>query len=291
MIITNQFLLPTPLVDAAHSEHVYRPHRYSVTELLSHDTTETVLTRRHDESIIVDVADMIWAVFGSAVHMILERGEADDGQRQEQHVETDVGGGITISGIYDLYDDVLGAVTDWKTATVWKVINGETSDWREQVTAYAWMLNRNGVPARRGQVVALLKDHSMRKAETERGYPPHPVWVDDWDIPLDARLRAGASITNRAITVDTAMEETPDADLPPCSPEMRWAKPERWAVMKPGRKSAVRLCDTEEEATSYAVGVHGASIECRPGEDTRCLRYCRVRQWCPYCQSNISQRG
>jgi hypothetical protein len=41
------------------------------------------------------------------------------------------------------------------------------------------------------------------------------------------------------------------SEVPPCTPEERWGRPTRFAVMKQGQKRAVRVFDTREEAEAY----------------------------------------
>lgn len=57
-MITNNFDLPQPFVDAATSDHTYKPNRYSVTEVLG-GTCEAVLKRRHAGEATEDVSDRL----------------------------------------------------------------------------------------------------------------------------------------------------------------------------------------------------------------------------------------
>ena len=75
--------------------------------------------------------------------------------------------------------------------------------------------------------------------------------------------------------------------MPACTPEERWAKPDKWAVMKHGRKSAVKVFDSEEEANAN-IGL-GDYIEYRQGVDTKCEDYCMVNQFCPYWQKRMKE--
>ena len=70
MRITNKYGLPQAFVKMAESDYEYRPKRYSVTSILK-GIRETLLERRHHNEIEVDVSDMVWALFGTAVHEIL----------------------------------------------------------------------------------------------------------------------------------------------------------------------------------------------------------------------------
>ena len=57
-MLTNEMGLPQPFVDAATSNHRYKRHRYSVTEVLG-GTCEAVLKRRHQGEGDSDVADRV----------------------------------------------------------------------------------------------------------------------------------------------------------------------------------------------------------------------------------------
>lgn len=290
-MLTNKLNLPQPFVDAATSSHEYKPNRYSVTEVLG-GTCEAVLKRRHQGEGDEDVADRVWAIWGTAVHKVLEMSKATDTQLQEQWFSVPVGeGGYELSGIFDLYDDATGTVTDWKTTSVWTVMFGDFEKWRRQTLGYCWMLRKYGFDAHRGRVVALLRDHSMRKAKTEKGYPPHPVFTIEWEFTEKDFKEIESDILWWFSEV--AHEETVEDDyLEPCSREQRWHKPDKWAVMKKGQKRAVKLYDSEEEAQARCDSENRAArerseverhyIEFREGEDTRCQSYCSVAQFCPY---------
>lgn len=287
MQLTNALNLPQPFVDAATSNHTYKPNRYSVTEVLG-GTCEAVLKRRHAEEATEDVSDRLWAILGTAVHKVLESAQSAPEQHQEQWLCVPInndGERYELSGISDLYDEATGTVTDWKVTSVWQVTFGDYEKWRGQLIDYCWMLRQKGFDAHRGQIVAMLRDHSMRKAKTEKDYPPHPVFVIEWDFTEEEIAQAGAGIADWYLEAK-AQEALPDDELVPCSPEARWHKPDKWAVMKDGRKRAVRVFEVEEEAVELLNRLkesdQGHHIEFREGEDTRCQSYCSVAQFCPY---------
>ncbi len=116
---------------------------------------------------------------------------------------------------------------------------------------------------------------SDRKSGLQKGTPDYPesqvqvlnvpVWPDETvENYLDERLQAHLDAEN---------------ELPLCTDEERWAKPERWALMKKGLKRALKLYPSEDDATA-AVTDPKQFVEHRPGENTRCLYYCPVA---PYC--------
>ncbi len=230
MKLTNRLGLPQPIVDAATRDHEYTPKRYSVTQMLK-GPREAILARRHSDEIEGDVADMAWTIFGSSMHLLLEQSQESATQLKENYITADMPNGYVLSGIFDLYDDATGTVTDYKSATVWKVIYGEWDDYREQLLSYVWMLRQIGFDARRGEIVAILKDHSKAKARTERDYPDHPFYVIGWDFSDEELAEFGERIAAKFREIERC-EALPDDDLPLCTPKERWAKPDQWAVMK-----------------------------------------------------------
>ena len=289
-MITNHLKLPQPFVDAATSDYKPTDGRYSVTRILG-SPCEAVLLRRHWHEIEGDVADLVWAIFGSAVHKILEDSNETDSQIKENYITVQVDERYTLSGRFDLYDDSTGTATDYKTATVWKIKFSDFSDWRRQTLYYCWMLRQIGFEnARRGEIVAMIKDHSKREAKKDPEYPQHPVFVISWDFSDDDIEAAGTEIREWFRQVAIA-ESLPDSKLVPCTPEQRWAKPEKWAVKKGRQKRALRVLGSEEEANEYIAAHSGSGsmwVEHRLGEDTKCEGYCDVRRWCPYYQAKVN---
>ena len=288
-MLTNKMNLPQPFVDAATSHHQYKPNRYSVTEVLG-GTCEAILKRRHQGEGEEDVADRVWAIFGTAVHKVLQEAEATESQLQENWLSVPIRGTkYELSGIFDLYDDSTKTVTDWKTCATWKVIFGDFDDWRKQTLMYCWMLRQLDIDARRGEIVAIMRDHNMRKAKTEKGYPKHPVYRIGWDFEEEDFDRAVDGVLEWFRNI-AAQEGLTDDELQPCSPEERWHKPDKWAVMRKGQKRAVKLFDDEEKALSFMDWLanqpsnkgRGLYIEFREGEDIKCQSYCPVAQFCPH---------
>lgn len=282
-MLTNKLNLPQPFVDAATSDHTYKPRRYSVTELLG-GTCEAILKRRHQGEGEEDVSDRVWAILGSAVHKVLEEAEATEAQMQENWMSVPIGKhGYELSGIFDLYDDSTGTVTDYKTCSVWKTQVGDFEDWRRQTLMYCWMLQQIGFDAWNGEVVAIMRDHNMRKAKTEKDYPKHPVMRISWSFSDKDMKDIEADI--QSWFVEVMHEETvPDDYLEPCLDSQRWHKPDKWAVVKNGSKRATRVLDSEGAAEGYMSQLDEGKyhIEFREGEDTRCQSYCSVAQFCPY---------
>lgn len=287
-MITNKLGLPAPFVAAASGDYRYKPDRYSVTDVLG-GTCEAILKRRHQGEVTEDVADRVWAIFGTAVHKLLEGSKAKDGQMQEKWLcVPDICGKYELSGIFDLYDEATGTVTDWKVTSVWTVQLGDFEKWRSQTLLYCWMLRQSGYDAKRGEIVAILRDHNMRKARNETDYPESPVFKISWDFSDEEIAEAGEEAA-RWIARASKQEKLPDSELEPCSAGQRWRKPDKWAVMKDGRKRAVRVFEDEAEAVALLNELKeadkGHHMEFRPGEDTKCDMYCPVAEFCPHTAS------
>ena len=287
MPLTNEMNLPQPFVDAVTRDYHYTPKRYSVTSLLK-GTREAILQRRHNDEVTTDVSDMIWLLFGTAVHGILEKAQETDSQLKENKIEMEMPNGYTLSGIFDLYDDSTGIVTDYKTASVWKVIYDEWDDYRTQLLIYCYMLRDMGFDAHTGEIVAILKDHSKSKAKFDSGYPQHPVFVKRFEFDENDFDDIGMWLQHKFEELEAA-EQLSDDELPICSPEERWHKAGKWSVTKKGNKKATKLFDEdkETEARNYAEMLaerDGKPYEVafREGSDGKCDEYCSVCQFCSY---------
>jgi hypothetical protein len=62
-------------------------------------------------------------------------------------------------------------------------------------------------------------------------------------------------------------------DVPDCTPEEQWRKEDVYAVMKNGRKTAVRLFDDEAAAKKFLPDSNHY-VELRKGKATRCEDFC-----------------
>lgn len=281
MRITNNADLPEPLARAVSFDgYDHQPGTYSATALVAPPRIR-VLRERHDDDIEVDVSDLIWRSYGSAMHALMEHAGADDAL-QEERLSMPVGGAV-VTGKPDLYTSA-GVLWDFKTTSVWSVIDGTVKpEWEAQLNIYAALLRHHGFPVREVRIAAILRDWSAGKAKGGDNYPrqaaqvlPVTLWPDDL---AQAYVEARVALHLQSDTFD-------DDVLPVCGAEERWQDPSRFAVMKPGRKSAVRLLDTSPEAESMAFTLGGGHhVVERPSEPRRCQDYCDVAPWCNWYQT------
>lgn len=286
MIITNKFNLPQAYVDAVKDSHKIIDKRYSVTTLLD-PIRVILLKRRHYDEIEQDVSDMVWLLFGSAVHKIIE--ESDKTGYAEYELEWPIIEDYVLSGICDLYNEELFAVEDHKTCSVYKVIKQDFDDWKMQGVMYAYMLRKLGHHVGKLRFHALMKDWSgrdYRQAQfTHKFYPEHPIWTWEYDISEDDMKYIEEWITQRFKEI-IKYEQVKDDELPICSMPERWNDGDKYKIIKPGQKRALKICDNKEEANEIAKA-NNATVELIKGEDRKCKDYCLCCKFCNYWKEKI----
>lgn len=288
MKITNNASLPMPFVRMAEDTYKSTPKRYSVTTLLK-PVREILLKRRYEQEYEQDCSDMIWLLFGKAVHSILESYGTGDSEFVEERLSYKLENGYTISGVIDFYDIDKGEVVDYKTASVWKVLFKDYSDWKKQGLMYAWLLKNYNLPCNKVLFYAILKDWQKTKSQVNADYPKSPVQMVEFYV-TDEEIEETDQYIKSKIEELIYYEDKPDEELPLCSMEDRWNDGDKFAVMKKGRKTALRVLDTMEEAESYKVEKGGDFIETRKGTDKKCIDYCLYCTKCAYWQSLQEQK-
>ena len=119
----------------------------------------------------------------------------------------------------------------------------------------------------------------------DASYPQSPIYVYEFDVTENALSEIEVFIKDKIAKLEEN-ENTPDNELKGCNKEERWATDPKFAVMKQGRKSAIKLFDSKEEAEKNMSALGGTYIEERKGEDKKCDNgYCNVCKWCPYFQN------
>jgi len=284
MKITNKQNLPQAFVKMAESDYTPTPKQYSATALLK-GVREVILERRHGDRIEQDASDMIWLLFGTAVHSILERQAEGDTEFKETFVKMPVGD-CFVSGRFDLYDAATETITDYKTCSVWKVIFGDYPDWKKQLLIYGAIMNYCGFPVKHGQIVAIMKDHSKRDAKIKPDYPELPVKTIKFDFTDADFAEIDAFIRDRLDQLSAA-EKLPDDELPVCTSEERFNSGDKFAVMRKGRKTALRVLDSAESADKWKEDNGGDYIELRQGEDKKCKDYCSACEFCNYYHDHV----
>ena len=281
MRITNKLGLPESFVQMAKSDFTADENTYRVTSLLK-GVRETILERRHEAE--MDVSDMIWMLFGTAAHAVLENTQETSTQIKEARLSEKINGRI-ISGKFDLYDEKTNTLTDYKTCSVWKIIYGNFDDWRRQLLIYAYLMTKAGFEVNKGEIIAVLKDHSKRDAKVKADYPKLPVNKIAFHFTT-TDFEEIAEWLYAKVEELKLCETLPDGELPLCTTEERFNSGDKYAVMKKGRKTAMRVLDSIESAEKWQADNGGDYIDVRKGEDKKCVDYCSVCKFCDYWQEN-----
>lgn len=243
----------------------------SVTQLIDSPRVVT-LTRRHWDEIEAPASKQVAALYGSCIHDMMEVhgvGELREERLYMKHM------GVMVTGAVDYYGD--RRLVDYKTMSSQAKQPTEPKDeWAAQLNLYVTLLEHNGYGVDLAFIKAIARDWSPAWSSWERPTVMLPVDIDgpekriedlEWMI---AEWQAAASLE--------------DDELPPCLPSQRWHKPPRYAVTKEGNKRATKVYDTKAEAEADAESRKPKlyRVEERGGEDTRCLHYCDVAEFCDH---------
>jgi hypothetical protein len=280
MELTNKFNLPEVFFQACKvfdSEYAdNQKSTFSISDL-NKPAYMKALEIRHKNEIQEDVSDRIWSLFGSALHSVLEKSAEKMNNAIFEERLTVSFDGVEISGKPDFFDGKI--LQDYKSTSVWKYIYKDFSDWEKQLNCYAYLFSNHGFEVEKLEVIAIFRDWQKSKAKYDNNYPQSQVTrieIDKWDHMITYNY-----IINKIVGLHNAIENTDICDV--CSESERWQSKDVFAVMKTGRKSAVKLCDSDIEAKGTIENLgNGHYIENRKGEPKRCNEYCRVNSFCRF---------
>jgi len=273
MIITNRYNLPAPIVAAVTNDSYTKGDAdYSVTELLNPPQLNR-LRRLHDDEIEEDVSDRIWSLLGSSVHHIIERASDEVESLSEVTLNTRFGDKV-VKGTFDHLSLSRKELYDFKVTSVRKVYGDKTPlEWEQQTNVYRYMMwKEKGIETQSITILAILRDWLKSQAKRDAAYPE--VQVRKLAVPLWDYDHAERFIRERI--------QLHEAQHPrPCTAAETWSTDTRYAIMKAGRKTAIKLCDTKEEAEYLMKEYGGTYVDERPGRAIRCEEWCPVSKWCP----------
>lgn len=292
MKITNKFNVPETLVALASRDYYTKGKSdYSVTEIISPPRIQR-LRRKHFEEMEQDVSDMLWMLLGTALHVVAERSEVS-GHTNEERLSAGIDG-IILSGAIDLQKDEADGITitDYKFTSAWALMN-DKPEWEQQQNIYKYLVERvKKKPVKGLKICALIRDWSRRDAQNKPDYPQSPIQIVD--IPMWTFDRTEAFIKERVeMHRDSKVSADWGDELPLCTEEERWVRQTTYAVKKDGRKTAIRVFDTQDEADALLKEMPEKDkgfIEIRKGEAVRCTgNFCGVSQWCNQYQSTLKE--
>ena len=278
MLVTNKHNLPQSLVNAVTTERHNKEGSVSATTLLQ-GVKQIILTNRHWDEIEDDVSDRVWALFGTAVHKLLE--ERNPNAFTEEKFECKLGD-KTVTGQVDLYDMEKKEITDYKTASVWKIKFQSFDDWKKQGLIYAWLLKQEGLEVKRCRFIAMLRDWIKGEAVRNGDYPQAQIYEYVFDVTEKDLREIEIFIKDKVLQI-IDNEKKSDDEIKECSAEERWQSDNKWKVKKPSRKTALKVFDNEKDAMTYRDEIGGDSyVEFVPGESKRCTDYCLCNKFCNF---------
>lgn len=280
MKLTNKFNLPQTFVNVlTRPQYSKGKAHLSATELINSPRI-VQLKNKYWDDLEEDIADKVWAIFGTAIHSVLELGK-DENHIIEQRLHANLDG-WDVSGAIDLQRvDADGIViADYKTTGAWAVMN-QKMDWEQQLNIYAWLVEKvKKVPVKKIEIIAIIRDWSRRDAQTKENYPEAPIKVIDINLwSLEDRenfVKARINLHSNAYMASEMGE-----NLPLCTPSEMWEKETSYAIKKTGNKRATTVLWIKEDAEKKLEELgKGYEIEVRPGERTRCANFCIVSSKC-----------
>jgi len=290
MKLTNKFNLPDTFINVIQRPTYSRgDSEISVTEILSPPQL-VQLRRRHAEDIEQDASDMVWSLFGSAVHNILQHGK-DQNHIVEERLFTTYDG-WSISGQIDLQEiqpDGSIIISDYKVTSAWSV-QQEKTEWIDQLNLYAWLVETTkSIPVSGLQIVGIVRDWSRRDASLKETYPQAPIVV--LDIPMWSPAEREAFVKNKLEQHNEAHFSVVSGKMPECTAEQMWERPTNYAVMKEGGKRAKKVFLFKQEAEAFLAEQKGTHyVETREGGRIRCESFCQVAPFCDQWKNYRKER-
>jgi len=273
MKITNRYALPMAFVQAlSRDPYTKGEANISVTSLWKSPRIVN-LENRHRDQLETDVSDSVWSLLGKGLHEVLAR--ADKNEVTEMRLSFPMEG-WTVSGQFDRFVRSEQKLQDYKVTSAWSLVyDSRNEDWENQLNTYAYMLRTHGHQVNQLEIIAVLRDWSQTEALRNADYPQCAIQV----VPVRMWVHTEAE---EKIRQRVKIHQAAENELPLCSEKDQWARPSKYAVMKIGRKSAVKLYETRGEAEAHIALENSPQLylEERKGSKVRCEGYCAVKNFC-----------
>ena len=181
----------------------------------------------------------------------------------------------------------MNILKDYKVTSSWSVMSAMKEgkiEWEQQLNCYDWLFWKNYPEIEIDQlnIITINRDWSKnQKMRSGADYPDAPVSVIS--IPKWSHEEQEEFIKERvSIHQEAEADFLISEELPRCTDVELWKRKDTHRVMKKGRKSALRVLETQELAEEYITGhvdENKLSIEFLKGEAIRC-NYCQVAEFC-----------
>lgn len=277
MRIVNDLGLPQAFINAVSGKDPnYKPDptRIGVTALIDSPMVRRLYIEHYDELVVL-ASDYLSSFLGICLHEKLQR-HAPEGYAAEKKYEFKIGD-LTLVGIADL---VNGGIEDYKLMSAWSWVFDKEKHFEQQLNILNWMRVKNGEkPAEYLRIHCFIKDWTRYQTKNP-DYPQQKYFSYDLKIwPLETTEQF----------INDRLKLHLDKNYI-CTEEDRWIRNESWAVMKQGRKSAVRCLETAEFALNYIQNkglmdeyTKGTvTIVERKSEAKRCSEYCKCKSVCKF---------
>ena len=196
-----------------------------------------ILYERHADEIVTDVSDLYWSFIGNMGHLIAERGAPPGALVEQRHLVDVLGKEISFKPD-SLEKDVGSLPTTWtlrdfKFTSIWtykKAMQGDIKDdWVKQMNLYVYLLEKIGFPISSVELEICGRDwRKVEQIQSPHDYPERQSGVVS--VPIWLKSEQKEYIESR-VELYKECEQLADNELPKCSFEERWAKPDRWAVV------------------------------------------------------------
>lgn len=288
---TNKHNLPDRVLRILGHWYKPLPDRISTTRLIDEPLPYTI-AMKYWNTFSRDYSDMLNTIWGISLHDKIEKETPDDESAEEKIV-------VKIDGVEIVCksDNKEGSILrDTKTMKVYPLVN--KSIWKKklaefacQTNVYAWAWWKKGVEITDIHLDVYMRDWNLRDSLINKEYPKCPFV----EVPVKLWTHA-----QQEQYVRDQIELHTMGAWTECSPEAKWQKPTRYAIMKKGQKKAVAasIPKTREpilteamvykiaETKNITIDNNNYYIRKTDGECTRCAFFCPVRSICKHNRSN-----
>lgn len=289
---------------------------FSVTTL-NKSPRQRILLARHSQEMTLDPMDMIWRMWGRAVHSILES-FPEEGDMIEVRDGMVIGRAF-VHGQADRFVPRRGLLQDYKVTSAESALYESRVDYELQLNLLRVIFEDSGYKVDKLQNVFIYRNWKANKVKEGTLYPIAPVAVVD--IPIWPRQKV-LDLVEERVHRHVEAEGLSDSDLPHCTAEERWqslplhravklnadGSPQKVAKFK--SRSMIEVDDfiaqsTEEEKANLLLKnserakpkptsevlatVPKFIVQTLPSEPVKC-RYCEVRQFCSQYKEDIANK-
>lgn len=179
------------------------------------------LENRYWDQLEVDLAECLWRLMGSAMHLLLERVAVGmkDVIIEKRYYKKVMG--WNVGGKVDLVLLNEKELIDWKTTSAWHYVFGDLKEYETQGNINRLILNENNISVTKMTNVLIFRDWMKSKSSSGK-YPSTPIvdiHLDKWDDDdTNAYLK-------ERVSIHQAAQKCSDEELAvkfPCSIEDRW---------------------------------------------------------------------